>query len=197
MTPIALLHQCVPKVATVTMAAIVQQESGGNPLAIHDNTSGQSYRPRGLVEAVTIARQLIASGHSVDLGLAQINSKNLPALSVTPESVFDPCTNLRAAQTILLSGWRQSGGDLRGALSVYNTGKASGPVGANYGAGVYAKAGVVVPAIPGGRLASWVSNAIMTPAVAADLPPVRPVVTWTPQASPLSPVGGGLAAARW
>ena len=193
MSPIKLIHECAPQVATVTMAAIVQQESGGDPLAIHDNTTGETFRPRGLVEAVTIARVLMARGHSVDLGLAQINSKNLPTLSLTPESVFDPCTNLHAAQTILLSGWKQSGGDLRGALSAYNTGKASGAVGASYGAGVYAKAGVVVPAIPGGKLARWAAE--QTFASQAALPPVRPVVTWTPQASPLAPQGTGLAVA--
>ncbi len=191
MSPIQLIHECAPKVATVTMAAIVEQESGGNPLAIHDNTTGESFRPNGLAAAVAIARSLIAAGHSVDLGLAQINSKNLPSLHLTPESAFDPCANLSASQTVLLSGWRQSGGDLRGALSAYNTGKASSAVGANYGAGVYAKAGVVVPAIPGGKLARWTTEQAF--ASQAALPPVRPVVTWTPQASPLAPQGTGLA----
>jgi type IV secretion system protein VirB1 len=193
MSPIQLIHECAPKVATVTMAAIVQQESGGNPLTIHDNTTGESFRPSSLAAAVAIARALIASGHSVDLGLAQINSKNLPSLRLAPETVFDPCTNLRAAQTILLSGWRQSGGDLRGALSAYNTGKASGTIGASYGADVYAKAGVVVPAIPGGKMARWAAE--QTFASQAALPPVRPVVTWTPQASPLAPQAGGLTPA--
>jgi len=72
-------------------------------------------------------------------------------------------------------------------LSAYNTGKLHGLAGAIYGSQVYAKAGVAVPAIPGGQLARWVTSG-------AALPPVRPVVSWTPQASPLSPKGDGLGA---
>jgi type IV secretion system protein VirB1 len=34
MTPAAMLEQCAPQIAPVTLAAIVQQESGGNPLAL-------------------------------------------------------------------------------------------------------------------------------------------------------------------
>ena len=74
MTPTALMEQCAPQIASVTMAAIVQQESGGNPLALHDNTSGKSYRPATIAEAARLARELIAQGHSVDIGLPQINS---------------------------------------------------------------------------------------------------------------------------
>jgi len=192
MGPITLnaIEECAPKVAAVTMAAIVQQESGGNPLALHDNTTGQSYRPANLAEAARLARTLIQAGHSVDLGLAQINSRNLPALGLDADQVFDPCSNLHAAQTILLRAWSQSGGSLQGALSAYNTGNTAGIAGARYSARVFAQAGVVVPAIPGGRLARWVADGI--PAPRPDLPPIRPRVTWTPQASPLTPNGAGL-----
>ncbi|WP_256360011.1 lytic transglycosylase domain-containing protein [Thiomonas sp. X19] len=192
--PVALLHQCAPRVAAVTMAAIVQQESGGNPLALHDNTSGQSYRPATLFEAVGLARRLIAAGHSIDMGIAQINSGNLPSLHLGVQQVFDPCRNLWAAQAILLRGWRQSGGSLRGALSAYNTGNTGSAVGARYAAGVFWQAGVVMPGIPGGKLARWTQGTIVVSN--ADLQPVRAVPTWTPQASPLPPVGGGLAA-KW
>ena len=196
MGPITLnaIEECAPKVAAVTMAAIVQQESGGNPLALHDNTTGQSYRPANLAEAARFARMLIQAGHSVDLGLAQINSRNLPALGLDADQVFDPCSNLHAAQVILLRAWSQSAGSLRGALSAYNTGNATGIVGARYSARVYAQAGVVIPAIPGGRLARWAVDGV--PASRPDLPPVRPRITWTPQASPLAPRANGLKA-QW
>ena len=192
MGPITLnaIEECAPKVAAVTMAAIVQQESGGNPLALHDNTTGRSYRPANLADAARLARTLIQAGHSVDLGLAQINSRNLPALGLDANQVFDPCSNLHAAQVILLGAWSQSGGSLRGALSAYNTGNTTGIAGARYSARVYAQAGVVVPAIPGGRLARWAMNGVPVPR--PDLPPIRPRVTWTPQASPLAPNAAGL-----
>jgi len=188
MDAIPLLEQCAPAIAPVTMAAIVQQESGGNPLALHDNTTGKSYRPGSVADAARIARELIAQGHSVDIGLAQINSRNLPRLGVSVDEVLDPCRNLQAAQAVLLDGWTLSG-TLAGALSAYNTGRIVGARGAKYGAGVYAQAGVVVPAIPGGRMAQWTLPG-------SALPPVRPSVSWTPQASPLKPGAGNLQP-RW
>jgi len=193
MGPITLnaIEECAPKVAAVTMAAIVQQESGGNPLALHDNTTGQSYRPASLAEAARLARTLIQAGHSVDLGLAQINSRNLPALGLDTDQVFNPCSNLHAAQVILLRAWSQSGGSLRGALSAYNTGNTTGIAGARYSSRVYAQAGVVVPAIPGGRMARWAVDGVPVPR--PDLPPIRPRITWTPKASPLNPKAGGMA----
>ena len=186
MNAIVLMEQCAPQIAPVTLAAIVQQESGGNPLAVHDNTSGKSSRPASVAEAARIARELIARGHSVEIGLAQINSRNLPRLGLGVDQVLDPCANLHAAQTVLMEGWMRSG-DLRATLSAYNTGQLHSPVGMAYGENVFGKAGIVVPAIPGGQIASWAT-------VGAALPPVRPVITWTPQASPLAPKGDGLKA---
>jgi len=109
----------------VTLAAVVQHESGGHPLAVHDNATGVSYRPRGEDEAVALTRGLIAQGHSVDLGLGQINSGNLAWLGQSVETIFEPCANLAATQRVLLAAWRQAGGSLPGALSIYNTGRAS------------------------------------------------------------------------
>ena len=123
-----MMEQCAPQVAPVTLAAIVQQESGGNPLALHDNTSGKGYAPATVAEAARLARELIAQGHSVDIGLAQINSRNLPRLGLGVDQVLDPCANLRAAQTVLMEGWMRSG-DLRATLSAYNTGRLRSPVG--------------------------------------------------------------------
>ena len=188
MNAIALMQQCAPQIAPATLAAVVQQESGGNALALHDNTSGKSYAPTTVAEAARLARELIAQGHSVDIGLAQINSGNLPRLGLGVDQVLNLCTNLRAAQSVLMEGWARSG-NLRATLSAYNTGRLRSPVGMAYGEKVFGKAGVVVPAIPGGQIASWAT-------VGAALPPVRPVVTWTPQASPLAPTGDGLAA-KW
>ena len=78
----------------------------------------------------------------------------------------------------------------KGAGQAYNTGNTTGIAGARYSARVYAQAGVVVPAIPGGRLARWAMNGVPVPR--PDLPPIRPRITWTPQASPLAPNGIGL-----
>ncbi len=181
-------HQCAPLVNPITLSAVVMQESGGNPLVIHDNTTGQTYRPTSSREAVSLARAMIAQGHSVDLGLGQINSRNLSWLGLDLPAVFDACRNLTATQTVLLDGWKRSGGNLRKTLSAYNTGKPDSAAGATYAARVYSGAGVVIPAIPesgdspGGQVAY------------TNAPPLRLNVEWTPAASPLQPSGGVLAA---
>jgi len=185
-----LLHFCAPDIAPVTIAAIVQQESGGNPLLLHDNTTKIILRPRSVAEATRLAQALIDQGHSVDIGLAQINNKNLSSMGLKIKDVLDPCTNLRAAQSVLKSAWEQSGHDLRGTLAAYNTGKTTTPIGVHYSAQVFAAAGVkvpTVPAIPGGTMAKWTANT--SEWLPSALPPIRPVVTWTPAASPLKPNG--------
>lgn len=146
-----LLLACAPAVDPVTMAAIVKQESGGSPWVIYDNTGKRSYRLSSKVEAVLKATELISAGSSVDLGLAQINSKNLRWLGLSVEQVMDPCTNVSAGAKILEGNYKRTG-DLNSALSMYNTGRADSSVGRAYTEKVFRHAGVVVPAIPGGRL---------------------------------------------
>ena len=196
MTPLNLMKQCAPLVAPVTMAAIVQNESGGNPLVLHDNTDGTTHRAATTAQAIALAKSLIALGHSVDLGLAQINSRNLQRLGLSEDRIFDPCVNRAAAQTILGRGWRQSAGDLVGALSAYNTGNTTGGVGLRYGSEVFAKAGVspapvaVVPAIPGWRLAKWVAGRDLL--ATGERGATAPLPMVTPQDSSLQGNDAGL-----
>ena len=112
------------------MSAIVTVESHGNPNAIHDNTTDRSYFPAAQADAITLASGLVAAGHSVDLGLAQINSGNLPGLGLTVADMFDPCTNLRAGSRILSGDYSEAVNRfgpgqyaaLR-AIGAYNTGR--------------------------------------------------------------------------
>lgn len=112
------------------MAAIVRVESGGKPYAINVNGDRKLTRqPRNAEEATAWADWLVTRGYSVDMGLAQINSGNLKRLGLTPQQLFDPCTNLRAGAKILTENYlgasKQYGGGqdaLRAALSAYNTG---------------------------------------------------------------------------
>lgn len=144
-----------------------------------------------------LARQLIAAGHSVDLGAAQINSANLTRLGLDIKSAFEPCTNLHAAQVLLLDSWRGSGGDLRATLAIYHTGcaddcpPAKRSAGAAYSTSVYGHAGVTVPAIPDGHLASWV----LRPRIAAATY-LETAVTVSPAASPLTPHRGDLSSSK-
>jgi type IV secretion system protein VirB1 len=129
MTLAHLLRACAPSVSPATMTAIIRVESGGDTLAIHDNSIGRSFAPGSTVEAVAWANQLLAMGHSIDAGISQVNSGNFGRLGLTPGTVFDPCTNVRAGSTILSEDYRNAERRfgpgqlaLRRAIGAYNTG---------------------------------------------------------------------------
>jgi type IV secretion system protein VirB1 len=125
-----LAQQCAPSVAIETIAAVVSHESKRNPFAIGINGGARITRqPLNKAEAVETANKLLSMGLSIDLGLAQINSANLGWLGLTVEQVFEPCANLRAAETVLRGCYdpaakRHGPGQLalQAALSCYNTG---------------------------------------------------------------------------
>ena len=126
---LGIAAQCAPGVAPSTIAAVVHTESKGYQLALNVNgVARQPVRPTSAEAAAKVARAYIARGYSVDLGLAQINSRNMAVLGLSWESVFDPCTNINAAGKVLMGNYqRVSSGRLpqealRVALSMYNTG---------------------------------------------------------------------------
>ena len=125
----ALLQSCAPQVAPSTMHAIVAVESGGNPWAIGDNTTRRSFAPRSYAEAVATANALIAQGHSVDVGIAQVNSANFAGYHTNAAQVLIPCQGLIVGSEILANAYRWSVATnpeprqaLWGAVSAYNTG---------------------------------------------------------------------------
>ena len=130
--PPELLAACAPTVAADVMAAIVRVESAGDPLSLNINRSGkpaQALHPASADEAARLAEEAIRQGASVDIGLTQINSRNLGWLGYSILEVLDPCTNLAAGARILTANYlsarvRLSAGApaLRAALSAYNTG---------------------------------------------------------------------------
>jgi type IV secretion system protein VirB1 len=146
----AALLACAANIAPATLEAVIQVESRGDPLLVYVNGLGaaQPRRPADAKEAAELARRYIAQGYSVDLGLMQVNSRNLAALGYTVEQVLDdPCTNIRAGAAVLTSDYAaavRTQGDgqpaLQAALSAYNTGDfhrgfANGYVARYYGPG--------------------------------------------------------------
>lgn len=127
-----LAAQCAPNVAPATIAAIVQTESRGFELAIGVNGLARQPAPASsIAQAAQTARYYVGKGYSVDLGLGQINSRNMKALGLTWDNVFDPCTNIAAAGAVLSGNYRSVRAGLhpqralRIALSMYNTGSQS------------------------------------------------------------------------
>ncbi len=123
-----LAARCAPDIAAGTLAAIAGTESGFNPLAIHDNTTGLAMTPASRIAAISTARRLIEAGHSVDLGLMQINSANLTRFGLTPDRAFNACAALGAAGRLLMMDYqpatsrRADQAALQVAFSRYNTG---------------------------------------------------------------------------
>jgi type IV secretion system protein VirB1 len=166
----------VANVAPVTLEAIVRVESGGNPLALHVNRlAGPQPQPATVADAVHLADTYIRQGYSVDLGLMQVNSRNLAALGTSIEQVLDPCSNIRGGAAILTANYAEavrSRGEgqaaLQAALSAYNTGDFYRGIGNGYVAKYYAPNGV--PA-----LASGIRQASVTAAsVQHTAPPAPP-----------------------
>jgi type IV secretion system protein VirB1 len=141
---LALAQQCASGVAPETVVSIARAESGLNPLAIHDNTSGRSYVPESANEATALATSLIHSQrHSVDIGLMQVNSANLAISKLSIAEAFNACHSIEAGAHILAGAFRRA---LRSALSAYNSGDPQRGINNGYVARVEAAA-VRVPAI--------------------------------------------------
>lgn len=190
---------CAPSVAPQTLLSVVYTESRLSEFAIGDNTTRQAYQPATLNEAVAIAERLIAAGHSVDLGIAQINSSagHLQRRGLPVAAAFDPCTGFRVGGEVLAECYeRTSGADeqarLRQAASCYNTGTLDR--GVAYVQRVQASADFIVPAVRArGELAG--SGRGLAPVSVQPLPP--PPASWdvygqararrAPDAAPYNP----------
>lgn len=147
-----LAARCAPEVAPGTLVSIAGTESGFNTLAIHDNTAGRNYAPASRGAALNLARALMAAGHSIDLGLTQINSANLNRLGLTVRSAFTACASLGAAGRLLVMDYRPAGrrgeqSALQAAFSRYNTGNGVHGFQNGYVERVVATARRVVPEI--------------------------------------------------
>lgn len=133
----ALYEELREAVHPETMGRVVRVESGGHVFAVNVNRRpGQSAppairQPRTLDEAVALALHWIGQGHTVDIGLGQVNSIHLATMGLTVRQLFDPRTNLRASASVLQAcyararraGLEHGGREAMTAmLSCYNTG---------------------------------------------------------------------------
>lgn len=123
-----LAQRCGSSVAVPTLAAVAKTESNFRTLVVADNTTGKTRDFATLEEAVVAGENLVNRGHSVDLGLMQINSANLRRLGYRVRDALDPCRSVSGGALILSRNYAavRDGTDpqvaLRRALSRYNTG---------------------------------------------------------------------------
>ena len=132
-----LVANCAPNVAQITLERLIDCESSGNPFALNVNKlTGPPPRPASATAAVETARHYIRLGYSVDMGLMQINSRNLPTYGYADgptEAVFDVCQNLSLGAAILQKAYTKARSighpsgqtALKVAFSIYNTGNES------------------------------------------------------------------------
>jgi type IV secretion system protein VirB1 len=152
---LGLAQQCAPAVAPETLLSVARAESGFDPLVVAVNGAPRRvYHPASAAQAAGLAAGLIAAGQSVDLGLGQINSRNLARLELSLRDAFDPCRNLAASAQILREGYVRAapapGAEQRGlktAFSLYNTGDPARGLANGYVAKVTHAAAIVVPAL--------------------------------------------------
>lgn len=161
-----LAQTCAGGVAPETLLSFAKAESNLNAFAIGDNTDRRSYAPATLPDAVATAASLIAAGHSVDLGAAQISWRagHLQARGFALSASFDACTSFRVGAEVLAGCYARTVGAeqqrLRAMASCYNTGTLDR--GAAYAARVWRAAALVIPAIQ-------IAGAIQAPATPEDI----------------------------
>ena len=144
------IQQCAAQIAPDTMTAIVRVESGGDPLAMLDNTAHKGYRPHTLGQALAILRRLMAARHQVDVGIAQVDTENFREYGLTPTTALNACANLHAGAAILQAAWKTAQREYPGnpqralfhAFEIYNSGAPIGDRG--YANHILAAAGIPV-----------------------------------------------------
>lgn len=151
MIPLHLLEkQCAPQVSTTTLAAIIRVESGGNPLAVWNNTTRSMLSFNNSRQAAAYVRQAMQAGQKVDVGLGQVDTENFRAYGLTPKTAFNVCSNIRVAGMILTRDYQAAKEKygpgqtaLYHAFEAYNSGRLNGDT--QYANRILAGAGVRAP----------------------------------------------------
>ena len=161
----ALRARCLPQAPESTLRAIVQVESGGNPYAMQidfphtllkrwnlpSGTLRLQRTPRNYTGAIQWLAYLQRFHVSVDLGLMQVSTAEARSRGISPESLLEPCTNLRVGWRILEDayttevktyGLGQTA--LDHAISRYNSGDSRAGIDNGYLARVLATAQCIV-----------------------------------------------------
>lgn len=124
------IDQCTNKVAKNTLLAIIRTESKGNPWAINLNAKKRlRYQPLSLTQATNWVNYLEKHDYNFDVGLMQVNIKNIRKYGYHASELLDPCKNLAIGSLILKKNYHAALNQSKApksalfmAISAYNTG---------------------------------------------------------------------------
>lgn len=132
-----LIEQCNVGAPQAVVEALIEVESRRVIHALNVNVpKGQPrpayIEPTNVTESAAVAVDMLSQGYSVDVGLMQVNSKNLARFGIPIGQAYEPCTNIRAGTQVYIEfAARVSGmteafptdlARLQGTISSYNTG---------------------------------------------------------------------------
>ncbi|MBI5681843.1 MAG: transglycosylase SLT domain-containing protein [Deltaproteobacteria bacterium] len=86
------------------LQAIATVESNNHPYAINVNKNGRSVKtvyPTSKKSAIEQIKNLDRLGYNYDIGIGQINVKNIKGYGMDPKELFEPCKNLHASAMLL------------------------------------------------------------------------------------------------
>jgi type IV secretion system protein VirB1 len=169
------IHQCASHVAENTMMAIIKTESNGNPLAIGLNRGYKLlYQPRDYNQAREWVNYLEAHGYNFDIGIAQVNIKNIHKFGYKATDALNPCINLRIGSDIIQKNYlnalpssKNQQEALYKAISSYNTGNNQSGFYNGYVKKVVYNANGRVPYIPPSKVIHHHFNKLKRPTIKA------------------------------
>lgn len=108
---LALVERCAPEAPTQPLAAMVGEASGFEPLAIRaDGERPVIVQGTSRADAIELATEFVIAGYRVQVGLAQIDTRDLDALgfSLAEGSTLAPTSRLQpsCSRPIPQSSWR-------------------------------------------------------------------------------------------
>jgi soluble lytic murein transglycosylase-like protein len=121
-------HACLEEAATAyqlpstLLRAIVQVENGNwDPLAVSVNQHGKGIRQtvRSMNDAISLVTRLWKQNVNFDVGLGQVNTRNMERFRIHPIALLDGCSNLEVSARILRESIERHGYNWR-AIERYN-----------------------------------------------------------------------------
>ena len=116
----ALAQRCAPAVSSQVMAPLIKVESGFNPYAIGVVGGRLARQAANKAEAVATVNALKAAGLRFSAGVGQVYMGNWSAYGLNSDSVFEPCSNIKASAAIYQACYERAIADIPNPLLARN-----------------------------------------------------------------------------